>query len=214
MPSFCKLIRPQNTLAADSITTSTTAIKTTARGGSVRLGFRGLPQGTRWLLHRRASRRPGLLSPPGGREGSLDEVPPPCPSHSQMVPGEEVKDLLLAAGDGGQRLHDGAGRLPGSLCRRSKEHLRGRGEVPGSADSLSSGPARNSQLPCMQGKSSEHLTSKSVKEKSPANSRSGCCRWAKRLSKNHVSMVLLSNKCFGEHTQMTEPGKKTGRYSP
>ena len=73
-----------------------------------------------------------LLSPwstdsPGRAGGLPDEVPPPCPSRSLMVPGEEVKDLLLAAGDGGQRFHDGAGRLPCSLCRRSKEHLQGVG---------------------------------------------------------------------------------------
>ena len=103
-------VRPQKTLAAGSGTTA--AGMTTARGCSALPGFCGLPQGTRWLQHRRASRRPGLRTPPGEREGSLDEVPPPRPPRSQMVPGEEVQDLLLAAGDGGQRLHDGAGRLP------------------------------------------------------------------------------------------------------
>ena len=62
-----------------------------------------------------------------------------------------------------------------------KSTCRGWGEAPGSADSLSSGPARHSPLPPIEGKCSELLTSKRVKEKSPANSRSGCCRRAKRL---------------------------------
>ena len=47
-----------------------------------------------------------------------------------MVPGEEVKDLLLAAGNGGQSFHNGTGCLPGCLCRRRKEHLQGTGGGP------------------------------------------------------------------------------------
>ena len=62
-----------------------------------------------------------------------------------------------------------------------KSTCRGWGEAPGSADSVSSGPARHSPPPPIEGKCSELLTSKGVKEKSPANSRSGCYRWAKRL---------------------------------
>lgn len=42
---------------------------------------------------------------------------------STGIPGEEIKDLLLPAGDGGQGLHDGAGSLPGSLGGRSEQHL-------------------------------------------------------------------------------------------
>lgn len=88
MPSLREL-RPRKTLAADSVTT-TTAVITTARGCSARLGFCGLPQERRWLQRRRASRRPGLWTPLGEWEGSLDEVPPPCAPRSQMVPSEEV----------------------------------------------------------------------------------------------------------------------------
>lgn len=54
----------------------------------------------------------------------LGEVSPPSLSQTPGVPGEEVEDLLLAAGDGGQSFHDGAGGLPCSLCGWSEEHLQ------------------------------------------------------------------------------------------
>ena len=39
------------------------------------------------------------------------------------VPGEQVQHLLLAAGDGGEGLHDGAGGLPSRLGGRGEQHL-------------------------------------------------------------------------------------------
>lgn len=50
---------------------------------------------------------------------------------STAIPGEEIQDLLLPAGDGGQGLHDGAGSLPGSLGGRSEQHLGQGQEKPG-----------------------------------------------------------------------------------
>lgn len=48
-----------------------------------------------------------------------------------MVPGEEVKDLLLAAGDGSKSFHDGTGCLPRCLCCWGKEDLPDTGEETG-----------------------------------------------------------------------------------
>lgn len=45
-----------------------------------------------------------------------------------MVPGEEVKDLLLAAGDSSKSFHDSTGCLPCCLCCRGKEYLADKGE--------------------------------------------------------------------------------------
>lgn len=69
-----------------------------------------------------ACHHPDLLIPPG--KGDRSPAPP------QVAPGEEVQDLLLAARDGGQSFHNGAGCLPRGLRRRSEEHLRDRGEEP------------------------------------------------------------------------------------
>lgn len=44
------------------------------------------------------------------------------------VPGEEVKDLLLAAGDSSKSFHDGTGCLPCCLCCWGKEYLPDMGE--------------------------------------------------------------------------------------
>lgn len=45
-----------------------------------------------------------------------------------MVPGEEVKDLLLAAGDSSKSFHNSTGCLPCCLCCRGKEYLADKGE--------------------------------------------------------------------------------------
>lgn len=45
------------------------------------------------------------------------------------VPRQEVKNLLLAAGDGSQSFHDGTRSLSRGLSGRSKQHLRGEQET-------------------------------------------------------------------------------------
>lgn len=87
------------------------------------------------------------MDSPGKAEKALDEVWPFSPSHPHIIPGEEVKDLLLAAGNGGQSFHNGTGCLPCRLRCWSKEHLQGMRGKPGSDDSLSPGPQQGSQLP-------------------------------------------------------------------
>lgn len=77
--------------------------------------------------HRCARHCRGLWVPRESRK-AVDELCPPAPPHT--VPGEEVQDLLLAAGDGGQRLHDGTGCPPRGLRRRREEHLQAMGEKP------------------------------------------------------------------------------------
>lgn len=148
----------------------------------------------RWLLHRRASCRPGLLTHPGGQEGSRMKSRHPAHPALRWYLVRRSRTCCLRLG-----MVASASTMVQAACRAAcvagvKSTCRGWGEVPGSADSLSSGPARHSQLPRIQGKSSEHLTSKRVKEKPPANSRSGCCRRAKRLSKSPISMVLFSQQ--------------------
>lgn len=53
--------------------------------------------------------------------------------YPHMVPGEEVKDLLLAAGDSSKSFHDGTRCLPCCLCRWGKEYLPDTGEEIGLA---------------------------------------------------------------------------------
>lgn len=67
---------------------------------------------------------------PGKAGKALEAAQPPSLPCTQMVPGEEVKDLLLAAGNGGKSFHDGTGCLPSSLRGGSKEHLQDTGEKP------------------------------------------------------------------------------------
>lgn len=102
---------------------------------------------------------------------------PFSPSHPQMVPGEQVEDLLLAAGDGGESFHNGTGCLPRSLRRRSEEHLQGAGGKAWAqlaASHLSPGPQRDRQLPPTPGKPSGHLASKGLRQKSRASTRPDC----------------------------------------
>lgn len=61
----------------------------------------------------------------------LSTVLAPVPTHPHMVPGEEVKDLLLAAGDSSKSFYDGTGCLPCRLCCWGKEHLADTGEEMG-----------------------------------------------------------------------------------
>lgn len=58
-----------------------------------------------------------------------------CPNlpYPHMVPGEEVKDLLLAAGDSSKSFHNGTCCLPCCLCRWGKEYLPDMGEKIGPA---------------------------------------------------------------------------------
>lgn len=72
---------------------------------------------------------PDLSSPES--KGKAFNYASHCPHPAHMVPGKEVKDLLLAAGDSSKGFHDGTGCLPCCLCCWGKEYLPDTGEEMG-----------------------------------------------------------------------------------